>query len=1449
MNFLSQNPFNTGSPVRGGGFIGRLPLIGNITRFLKSKDQYNLLIFGQRRIGKTSLLRKLQDIPGLLEIACPVYFNLQDKATTEITALLLEIADKIIRDLELNINIKTDQLKAFKDGTYFQEKFIPQVITQLPGEKQLLLLFDEFDVLNETEDVENDSLVDTFSMKRFIPFMTGLIEELQAKKRLVKFIFAVGRNYKDLEPRRFGQILKFGSQEELSLFTREETWELLTCSDNLIPFTESAREEIYSITFGHPYFTQCLASASYDAAEQKKSPVVTPELVSGQIIPTLKRFSSGIYWIWDSLSASHKTVLYLMALLKEENHPLHYSTIREKAASLSLLPAIDQLEQLLDSLKAFKFIHKQEDGSFDFYVEFIRKWITQEISQSEIERLLDKIDEDMSFHLHNAHHFFKKKEYKSAITHYEEVLRKSPSHLEALLYLGRCYSNLGDEDRYIDNALECFKKAYHLNRLKSRKEYLLLLQKKLTILEKSPPAWDKDETISFILETVLKEIQAVEPGFPGIAAKLAILKKDTDILKELGIKTKKSLVALEFDNVEHRSQNGYALDEHGFVTELILSGIGLVPFPKTALSFKHLKKLALTGTAEMSDISFLKHFQGLTHLDLKGNYIRDISVLNQLTGLVYLDLQHNYIFNIDCLRNLPNLEYLNLSSNDMMNYSPLESCIQLRELDISGNFATDVSFLPLLTHLKYLHLRENWITSTSFILEMENLEMVDLIYNNIIELPAELFEKNLEINISAKWAPKKSGIYLYGNNIKNPPPEIVAQGLTAIRDYFRSLKKEPGTIQINEVKVLLVGDGGTGKTSLLKRLRDEEFKLDEEQTRGIEIHDLPCPASPSHPNGINAHIWDFGGQEIMHASHQFFLSERSLYILLVDGREERNPDYWLNHIRTFGGNSPVLVVINKIDQYQYELDRQTLMTKYPNIKGFYRTSCANKTGIDQFKKALFAELPQTELIQTPIAQSWMDVKNRLEQTTRQSCYINQSRFQKICETCHIPNDSSRQTLINFLNHLGIVLHFNQLEFHDFYVLNPRWVTEAVYRIINSPTLESTHGLLDTAQLDFIINQEKTKTKPYPQEHKGRLYSNQEQLFILQLMERFELCFRLDEKRLLVPGLLSKESPMVDLPLEPRLNFLFRYDFLPKSIIPRLLIRLKNDVILEKCWRQGMLLENHDHKVSALIRADENEKNISIIISGDQKREYLAIIRHGLNEINQGFHQLDFQELIPLPGPGHRTVEYKFLLGYERSGRKEYFDGSTQVIYDVTQLLDSVTLPGKRLDLDQFNPPRFFPASLNPDQSTLEIKKLKQEKEELNSTLQRIQQLETDVKYRQEQLNHFDQQAEKKVKRFYVKAGILTLLLEIMVFILIFIFNISLAELKWATFIIFNIFLATIDYFILAIKGKTFSLSRLRQESLEREKKGIYLSHNFDKTDLENLEKSLAELKKRVIILS
>ena len=108
--------------------------------------------------------------------------------------------------------------------------------------------------------------------------------------------------------------------------------------------------------------------------------------------------------------------------------------------------------------------------------------------------------------------------------------------------------------------------------------------------------------------------------------------------------------------------------------------------------------------------------------------------------------------------------------------------------------------------------------------------------------------------------------------------------------YFRILAdRKP----LNEAKLILVGFGAVGKTSLVNRLIHNTFDPESKKTEGIQITQWPIRLNDAED--IKLHVWDFGGQEIMHSTHQFFLTERSLYLLVYNGPQKLDRELSSEH--------------------------------------------------------------------------------------------------------------------------------------------------------------------------------------------------------------------------------------------------------------------------------------------------------------------------------------------------------------------------------------------------------------------------------------------------------------------------------------------------------------------------------------------------------------------------
>lgn len=603
------------------------------------------------------------------------------------------------------------------------------------------------------------------------------------------------------------------------------------------------------------------------------------------------------------------------------------------------------------------------------------------------------------------------------------------------------------------------------------------------------------------------------------------------------------------------------------------------------------------------------------------------------------------------LKELINLNFLDLHSNQINDISVLKELKNLQELDLANNQISDILFLQELTNLQKLHLWNNQISDISYLKELTNLNKLDLKNNKIKNFLKELLNLKLEIKLDSYG----DGIILDNNPIEEPPLEIMAQGNDAIGEYFKSLEEDQK--ELNELKVIFIGDGGAGKTSLIKRTLYNSFDKDESITHGINIANTELQIK-----GINikAHFWDLGGQEMMHSTHQFFLSNRSLYVLVLDGRKEEDSEYWLNFIRSFGGASPVLIVLNKIDNNEgFELNSKFLQEKYPNIVGFYRTSCLDGRGIKEFYVALQDAMLSVELIKTKWGKSWFNVKIHIE--APEENFINRDRFIDICDKYKVES-LARDILANYLDDLSVAIYFNDFYLNEIYTLKPEWVTNGVYKIITSKELGDSRGLIDINSISQLL-----PSNDYP------TYTHR---YIVELMKKFELCYQI-ENTLLIPSRFDVQEPDFNFNSNNALQFEFKYSFLPLSIIDAFIVKSYNDIKDNLRWRNGVVLEDKTTQTEAVIKIYGKEKQISIFVNGEQKRDFFAVIRKRFDDINSRFKEIKIDELIPLPDLPKVKVKYKELRGYEKAGRDEYFNGELGKAFSVSKLLNGIERPESR----------------------------------------------------------------------------------------------------------------------------------------------------------------------------
>ena len=684
----------------------------------------------------------------------------------------------------------------------------------------------------------------------------------------------------------------------------------------------------------------------------------------------------------------------------------------------------------------------------------------------------------------------------------------------------------------------------------------------------------------------------------------------------------------------------------------------------------------------------LEELVWLTSLNCLGNQISDLKLVAQLSNLTMLICSNNQINDLNPIAQISNLTSLSCYNNQISDLKPVAQLSNLTTLVCSNNQIRDLNPIGQLSNLTQLYCGNNQIIDLNSIAQLRNLNILDCSATLVHDLTQIL--NVISNGIPVKWQDlsehigedllnygKRPAILVKDCPLICPPVEIAKDSPEAVRDYFEELGDDGR--KLNEVKVIFLGEASAGKTSLVKRLMGEDFDSKESQTHGIRIRKVPFDMNDG--DQVTAHLWDFGGQEVMHATHQFFLSQRSVYVLLLNSRNDDLAEKWLKHAASFGGNSPVLVVLNKIDENpSFEVERKTLQEKYPQIKAFFRVSCKTDSdrGLQDFQEALREAIDGATTRLTPFPKNWLAVKEHF--SNMQADYIGAAEYQKVCVEKGVSRQVSQDVLLQFLHDLGVVINFRNLQYFDTQILNPLWLTNGVYRIINSSKVVKNEGILREADFDAVINDPRYQKSDTSERQFS--YPKDKLHYIVRMMEEFELRFMLENRSYVIPQLLPVAAP--DWQAEgAMLQFVIHFpDFMPDSIFPRLMVKLHTFIQDAKRWRTGMILHKPNvFKALARVRWDKEDQKIRIEACGEERRRFLSYIRETLKEIVEGFTKLEFEEMVPIPGCDDYE-EYSYLVEAEAAGETEVFVKKLKKRVSIAELLNGVEDPAMRDEVEQ-----------------------------------------------------------------------------------------------------------------------------------------------------------------------
>ena len=446
-----RNPYIVGRAISEPElFFGRQSLFQFITDNLNN-EEHVILLHGQRRIGKSSIIVQIPNFVGEEEFVF-VLFDLHHKARLPISQVLQDLATKIVEDLKLEsdrVTIPTiAELKT--EIKSFSNNLLPAIYRTL-DDKNLVLLLDEFDVLHNDDTNSAD--------KHFFGYLKALIDE---QKKLF-IIPVIGRKLEDLP--NLLELFKGAPNYKIGLLDEYAAKLLITRpAQGSLEFDKEAIEAILKHSAGHPYFTQALCFALFQQARERDNWKVTATEVENVLEEAIELTQGGLAWFWDGLPIPEQVVFSAVAEAQQrEINGEDSFTFPKKPLMLLKESGVEQVEKLspaLDRLMENGFLN--EAGKVT--VELVRRWLVKAHPLRQAVFTLEKLNPEAENIYAIADKLEQQSKRQNALTLYEQTFDLNPNHFSALFVLAEEYLDSKD----FAQAVKLYTRAYQINRSRNQ---------------------------------------------------------------------------------------------------------------------------------------------------------------------------------------------------------------------------------------------------------------------------------------------------------------------------------------------------------------------------------------------------------------------------------------------------------------------------------------------------------------------------------------------------------------------------------------------------------------------------------------------------------------------------------------------------------------------------------------------------------------------------------------------------------------------------------------------------------------------------------------------------------------------------------------------------------------------------------------------------------------------
>ncbi len=413
---LSENPYIAGNSVGGSpAFVGRTDILRNVRQVLRHRQQNAILLYGQRRIGKTSVLKELETKLKNDSVYHPIFFDLLGKAHQSLEEVLRELADTISEAL-----VKEKADLGNKPKTEFSQNWLPNLLNNL-GTKSLVLLFDEFDALDDPASKKTSN--------EFFNYLRELLTTSNPKR--LSFVFVIGRNIDDMDNIAQAVFKKGIPTKRVSLLNYDDTVKLIRFSvkNKSLCWSNEVIKGVWQLTNGHPFLTQCLCSHVWENLYDDKPnnpPVVTLKNIEAAIPKTLESSQSALEWLWDGLPPAERIVI--SALAEAGAKPITKNELEHLLRKSGVQTVIQDLQNAPRILQEEWNLIEQVNSGYRFRVKLLRRWIAKHKPLNRVQEELDQIEPVANNLYQAALGLYNKNKLDEAVPSLQQAIKFNPNH-------------------------------------------------------------------------------------------------------------------------------------------------------------------------------------------------------------------------------------------------------------------------------------------------------------------------------------------------------------------------------------------------------------------------------------------------------------------------------------------------------------------------------------------------------------------------------------------------------------------------------------------------------------------------------------------------------------------------------------------------------------------------------------------------------------------------------------------------------------------------------------------------------------------------------------------------------------------------------------------------------------------------------------------------------------